>query len=155
VSHMGATAPGASGSAGTAGERPPTVTTGERPSIGELLSDVSQDLSTLMRQEVELAKAEARQSATKAGKGAGMFAGAGVAGHFVLLFLSIALWWGLGNAIGRGWSALVVTLIWAVIAGVLALLGKKEMKQIRGLGTTTDTVKKIPPALKGHEEENR
>lgn len=134
---------------------PSPGTTGERPSLGELLSDVSEDLSRLMRQEVELAKAEAKQSATRAGRGAGMFSGAAVAGHFVLLFASIALWWGLGNAIGRGWSALVVMALWAVIAAVLALLGKKEMKAIRGMGSTTDSVKKIPPALKGHEEENR
>ena len=49
-----------------------------RPSVGEAFSEVAADLSTLMRQEVELAKAELRQSATRAGKGAGMLAGAGV-----------------------------------------------------------------------------
>ncbi|MEA3552183.1 phage holin family protein, partial [Pseudarthrobacter sp. C1] len=63
----------------------------ENASLGELLGDVTRDLSTLMRQEVELAKAELKQSATKAGKGSGMLAGAGVAGHFVLVFLSLAL----------------------------------------------------------------
>jgi len=77
----------------------------EQPSVGVLLADVTRDISDLMRQELELAKAEARQSATRAGAGAGMLGGAAVAGHFVLLFLSIALWWGLGNAIGRGWSS--------------------------------------------------
>ena len=69
------------------GGSPPGV---ERASIGELLSDISSDLSTLMRQEVALAKAELTQSAKQAGKGGGMLAGAGIAGHFVLLFLSIA-----------------------------------------------------------------
>ncbi|MEA3551889.1 phage holin family protein, partial [Pseudarthrobacter sp. C1] len=63
----------------------------DNASLGELLGDVTRDLSTLMRQEVELAKAELKQSATKAGKGSGMLAGAGVAGHFVLVFLSLAL----------------------------------------------------------------
>ncbi|TLM80184.1 phage holin family protein, partial [Pseudarthrobacter sp. NamE2] len=58
-------------------------------SLGDLLGEVTRDLSTLMRQELELAKAEAKQSATRAGKGGGMLAGAGVAGHFVLLFLSL------------------------------------------------------------------
>ena len=85
-----------------------------RPSIGELLSSVTQDLSALLRQEVELAKAELRQSANRAGKGAGMFAGAGLAGHMVLLFLSIAVWWGLGDAIGHGWSALIVAAVWLI-----------------------------------------
>jgi len=128
---------------------------GDRPSIGTLLGDISSDLSELLRQELELAKAEARQSATRAGKGAGLLAGAATAGHLALVFVSVAVWWALGNSIGRGWSALVVTAIWLVIAAVLGLLGKKEVSEVRGLDRTTDTVKKIPPALKGHEEQNR
>ena len=84
----------------------------ETASLGDLLGDVTRDMSTLMRQEVELAKVELKQSATRAGKGAGMLAGAGVAGHFVLLFLSLALWWALGNVMGLGWSGVVVAIIW-------------------------------------------
>jgi hypothetical protein len=126
-----------------------------RPSLGGLLGEVSKDLSDLVRQEIELAKAEAKQSATRAGKGAGLFGGAGIAAHFVLLFLSIALWWGLGSHTGRGWSALIVAAVWALVAGVLALVGKKQVSSIRGLDRTTESVKKIPPALKGHEEENQ
>ncbi|MCW2539375.1 MAG: hypothetical protein JWN95_1100 [Frankiales bacterium] len=123
-----------------------------RPSIGELLSGVSEDLSLLLRQEVELAKAEARQSASRAGKGAGMFAGAGVAGHMVLLFVSIAAWWGIGDGIGHGWSALIVAAAWLVIGAVLAVVGRGEIKSIGGMKQTTDTVKKIPTAVKGNEE---
>jgi Na+/melibiose symporter-like transporter len=130
------------------GASPPS----ERPSVGELLSDISTDLSTLMRQEVALAKAELTQSAKQAGKGAGMFAGAGVAGHMVLLFVSIALWWGIGNATGHGWSALIVAAIWAVIGAILASMGRKEMKNVTGVPRTTDTVKKIPRAVAGNEE---
>lgn len=130
------------------GTSPPS----ERPSVGELLSDISTDLSTLMRQEVALAKAELTQSAKQAGKGAGMFAGAGVAGHMVLLFISIALWWGIGNATGHGWSALIVAAIWAVIGAILASMGRKEMKNVTGVPRTTDTVKKIPRAVAGNEE---
>src|ERR1700712_933006 len=118
-------------------------------SVGELLADVSRDFSTLMRQEVELAKAEVKESATKAGKGVGMFAGAGLGGHMVLLFLSIALWWGLGDATGHAISALIVAAIWAVIAAVLALMGRKEMKTMTGISRTADSVSKIPPAIKG------
>ncbi len=123
-----------------------------RPSIGELLGDVSRDLSQLMRQEVELAKAEARESATRAGKGAGMLAGAGTAAHLALVFLSVALWWGIGNATGRGWSALIVMAVWLVVAAVLGLVGKKQLAEVRGLDRTASTVKEIPPALKPHEE---
>ncbi|HEY0165601.1 MAG TPA: phage holin family protein [Jatrophihabitans sp.] len=125
---------------------------GERPSVGELLADISADLSTLMRQEVALAKAELTQSAKQASKGAGMLAGAGVAGHMVLLFISIALWWGIGNETGHGWSALIVAVIWAIIGAVLYSSGRKEMKKVPGVPRTTDTVKKIPSAVAGNEE---
>lgn len=134
---------------------PPPVHTGpegERESLGELLSDITTDLSTLLRQEVELAKAEVKQSAARAGKGAGMLAGAGVAGHFVLLFISIALWWGIGDAIGHGWSALIVAAVWAVIAAILAVTGRGELKAVPGVPRTTETVKKIPSAVAGNED---
>ncbi|AWK70639.1 hypothetical protein CBI38_02705 [Rhodococcus oxybenzonivorans] len=126
----------------------------EPPSIGELLSNVSEDLTVLMRQEVALAKAEATQTANRVGKGAGMLAGAAVAAHFAVLFLSVAAWWSLGNAIGRGWSALVVMLVWAIIAAVLAVLGRAALKKARGLPQTTDTAKKIPDALTPHPQES-
>lgn len=132
----------------------PAPTHEPRP-LGELIGEITEDLSTLVRQEIELAKAEAKEAAAKAGKGAGMFAGSGVAGHFVLLFLSIALWWGLGNVTGHAWSALIVAVIWAVIAVVLIMVGRKEFQSIRGLKRTAETVQKIPNAVKGHEEENR
>jgi Putative Actinobacterial Holin-X, holin superfamily III len=130
----------------------PSTDSESRRSIGELLSDVSQDVTTLLRQEVALAKAEVKQSVSSAGKGVGMFAGAGVSGHMVLLFVSIAGWWGLGDGIGRAWAALVVAVVWAVIGAVLALMGKKELKTVGGVPQTTDTLKKIPNAAKGNEE---
>lgn len=125
------------------------------PSLGEILGDISRDVSTLMRQEVALAKAELAESAKNAGKGAGLLGGAGVAGHIVLLFVSIALWWGLGALITRGWSALVVAALWGVVAAVLASRGRAELKRVEGLPQTADTAKKIPNALTGHEERNR
>ncbi len=123
-------------------------------SVGQLVAEVSRDLSTLIRQEMELAKAEVTQSARRAGKGAGLFGGAGVAGHMVLVFLSLALWWALGTFVGGGWSALIVAAVWAVIAAVLAARGRAELRSIEGLQRTTDSVKKIPDALRGHEEKN-
>ena len=123
----------------------------DNASIGELLGDVTRDLSTLMRQEVELAKAELKQSTSRAGKGAGMLAGAGIGGHFVLLFLSLALMWALGSVMALGWSALIVAVIWAIIAAVLASTGRKELKQIKGLPQTGETLSEIPPTLKPGE----
>jgi hypothetical protein len=121
------------------------------PSVGELLSDISTDISTLMRQEVELAKAELRQSATRAGKGAGMLGGATVLAHLAVVFLAVAGWWGLGDEIGRGWSGLVVAVALSLIAGALAITGRREIQSVSGLPQTAATVKKIPDAVKGNE----
>ncbi|MET3143739.1 UNVERIFIED_ORG: putative membrane protein [Arthrobacter sp. UYEF2] len=117
----------------------------DNTSLGDLLGEVTRDLSTLMRQEVELAKAELKESASKAGRGGGMLAGAGVAGHFVLLFLSIALWVALGGLMGLGWSAVVVAVIWGVIAAVLASVGRRELKTVKGMPQTAETLQKNSP----------
>ena len=121
-------------------------------SLGDLLGEVTRDLSTLMRQELELAKAELRQSATRAGKGAGMMGGAGYAAIMAVLFLSIALWWGLGYLVGNGWSGLIVAGLWALIGLVLFLMGRKELKAVKGAPRTVDSLKKIPDTLKRNEE---
>ena len=124
-------------------------------SLGEVLGDVTSNLSTLLQQEMALAKAELRQSGTQAGKGVGMFAGAAVAALLFLVFVSVSAWWGLGQFIGNQWSALIVAAVWAIVAAVLAVVGKKELERIRGLQQTTETLSKVPNAVKGHEEENR
>jgi hypothetical protein len=131
-------------------EPPPTPAQAkaETSSLGDLLGEVTRDMSTLMRQEVELAKVELKQTATRAGKGSGMLAGAGVAGHFVLLFLSLALWWALGTLMGLGWSAVVVAVIWGIVAAVLAAMGRKELNAIKGMPQTAETLQEIPPTLK-------
>jgi hypothetical protein len=116
--------------------------------LGELMAEVSRDLSTLIRQEVELAKAEVTDSAKKAGKGAGLLGGAGVAGYFALLFLSICIWWALGYLIGNAWSALIVAVIYGIVAAILAARGRTQLKQVEGMPQTAETVKEIPPTLK-------
>jgi hypothetical protein len=119
-------------------------------SVGELISDVSRDLATLMRQELELAKAEVQAEVTKTGKAAGMLGGAGFAGYMVLLFLSIALWWGLANVIDQGWAALIVAVIWAAIGVVLFVTGRSTLRTVKPKPErTVDTVKQVPEALKG------
>lgn len=124
----------------------------ESTSLGDLLGDVTRDMSTLIRQEMELAKAEMKQTASRAGKGGGMLAGAGVAGHFVLLFLSIALWYALGELMGLGWSAVVVAVLWGIIAAILASIGRRKLKEVKGLPQTTETLQEIPATLKPGED---
>jgi hypothetical protein len=121
-------------------------------SIGEIVSDISAGLSTLMRQEVALAKAEARESSAQAGKAAGLFSGAALGGWMAALFLSIAVWEWLSDAIdNRGWAALIVMAVWAIIAAVLASMGRTDLKRISGMPRTVETTKRVPDALKGQE----
>jgi F0F1-type ATP synthase assembly protein I len=130
-----------------------TYAKGEVGSIGALVSDISEDLSTLMRQEVALAKAEVKDSAQKAGKGAGMLAGAGYAAHLMTLFLSVTLWMVLSYLLDDlAWSALIVAVLWGIVAGVLAMLGRKQLKTVQGVPQTTETAKRVPDALKGNED---
>ena len=122
-------------------------------SVGELLGDISTDLSTLMRQEVALAKAELKETAEHAKVAGGMFAGAGVAGHLALVFLSLALWWALGDLLDSlGWSAVIVGLLWAIAAAVMAAMGRTRLRKATPVAPrTVDTAKDIPDALRGHE----
>lgn len=130
-------------------------------SLGDIASDLLSDASTLIRQEVDLAKAELQQSATRAGKGAGLMGGAGVAGGFALLFASLAAWWGIAVLIGTvdspalGWSGLIIAVVYAIVALVLLAMGKGELKRVKGLPRTAETVSKIPNAATGNEEKNR
>jgi hypothetical protein len=137
-----------SGSVGT-----PTTAEG-RPdvdgtSVGQLFGELAKDLSTLMRQEVALAKAEVQAEAKKAGKGAGMMAAAGVAGFLTLLFLSNALWWALENVMDAGLAALIVAVIWAVIGAVAFVMGRKKFREVNPKPErTVDTLQQVPSALK-------
>ena len=129
----------------------------EGTSVGELMGEVAKDLSTLMRQELELAKVEVKAEAKKAGTGAGLFGAAAFAGYMVLMFLSIALWWALSHLVGHSWSALIVAVIWLIIAAVLYSMGRKQLKQIDFSGLkqvnpkperTVETLQQVPGALK-------
>jgi uncharacterized membrane protein YqjE len=100
----------------------------EQP-IGELLKQLSQETTTLVRQELELAKAEMAEKGKKAGKGAGMFGGAGVVGFLALGALTAALILALDTGMKAWLAALIVGIVYAAIAGVLALTGKKEVQQ--------------------------
>lgn len=121
-------------------------------SLGELLGDVTRDLSTLMRQELALAKAELKETATTSAKGAGMLGGAGYAASMTVLFLSIALWAGLSNWLDPGWSGVIVAALWAAIAAVLYAVGRSQLKKVKGAPQTVETLQEIPPTFKRNEE---
>ncbi|MEX0161295.1 MULTISPECIES: phage holin family protein [unclassified Microbacterium] len=121
-------------------------------SLGDLLGEVTRDISTLMRQEVTLAKAELKDSAAKSAKGAGLMGAAGYGALMVVFFLSVALWWALGTLIGGGWSGVVVAVIWAIIAAILFVVGRGQFSQVEGAPQTVDTLKEIPETLRRNEE---
>jgi Putative Actinobacterial Holin-X, holin superfamily III len=127
-----------------------TPVTPEDPgSLGEIISDISDGLSQLFRKEVELAKAEIRTEAAKAGKVAGMFGGAGLAAWLTAVMLSFALAFGLGNVMDLGWAALIVAVIWAIIALVLFLVGRGKAKEVSPVPRqTVDTLKEDAQWLK-------
>ncbi|RZU53948.1 putative superfamily III holin-X [Krasilnikovia cinnamomea] len=118
-------------------------------SVGELIGNISDDLSRLFRQEVELAKAEVKQEATKAGKAAGMLGGAGFAAYLAVVLLSFALVFALANVMDAGWAALIVAVIWAVIGAVLYTVGRKQLATVDPMPRrTVDTIKEDAQWLK-------
>jgi len=98
-------------------------------SIGDLLKQLSQDTSTLVRQEMALARAELTEQGKRAGTGAGMLGGAGVAGLLTLGALTATLIGVLDTAMPFWLAALIATVIWAAVAGVLALQGRNKIKE--------------------------
>ncbi len=100
----------------------------DRP-VGELLKELSTQTSTLVRQELELAKAEMTEKGKQAGLGAGMLGGAGLFGVLALGALTACIIAALATGMDVWVAALIVTVVYAVIAGVLALLGKKKARE--------------------------
>jgi putative superfamily III holin-X len=106
-----------------------TTNSGDERSASELLRDLSQQTGDLVRQEMELAKAELRVKGKAAGLGAGMFGGAGLMGLYALGALTAAAILGLAIVLDAWLAALIVGLAYGAVAGVLALTGKKKVEQ--------------------------
>ena len=118
-----------------------TTPTGDK-SLGELVATATKDLSVLVKQEVALAKTEIKKEVVAAGKGAGLFGGAGLTGLFALLFLSIAAAFAIdGLGLPLGWGFFIVGALYLIAAAVLALTGKKKISQVSPPEKTIGTVK--------------
>jgi len=127
-------------------ERP----TSDDPTIGRLVADASRDISTLLSKEIELAKSELKVSVQAGGIGIALFAAAGFLLLLGVIFLSIALgffihWLGLGYGV----SFLLVFALYLLVAGVLAFVGVRKVKQVKAPEKAIEQGKAIPDALKG------
>ena len=117
----------------------------DQPSVGSLVQSAMADLSTLVRGEIELAKAEIGTSAKKAGVSVGLFSVAGVMAAFAGVFFFIALaefltWLGLTRWI----SYLIVWFLLVLLAGVAALVGRRYIKRIEKPERTLETLRDLP-----------
>jgi hypothetical protein len=110
-------------------------------SLGELVATATRDLSSLMRQEVELAKVEIKRDVVAAGKGAGGLGAAGFAAVLGLVFLSIAAAFALGRVVPLGTGFLLVGVAYLLVAGLAALIGLKSFKKMGPPAKTIETLK--------------
>ncbi len=110
-------------------------------SLGELVSEMTGELSTLFRKEVELAKTEAREELSQAGGAAAMLGGAALAGWLALVMLSFALAWLLAQALNTALSFAIVGVLWVIAAFILQRSGRSRMSRLRGLPETRETIK--------------
>lgn len=110
-------------------------------STAELLRQLSDQTSTLIRDEMQLVKAEISEKGKKAGLGAGMFGGAGLFGFFAFGALTATIIAALDLAMQTWIAALIVTVVYAAIAGVLALQGKNKVQEAAPPVHSIDSVK--------------
>jgi len=111
-------------------------------SLGALFSDLTTDMSALVRDEVQLAKVELKEEITKAGRAGGMFGGAALAGYMTVVLLSFAAAWGLAELMAVGWAFLVVAAVWGAVGAVLYVRGRDEFRKVHPKPEQTiDTLK--------------
>ena len=131
----------------------PVVQPGQEPSepsLGALVASATKDLSSLVRSEIELAKHELKDEAKHAIAGSGMFGAAAFLGLLATVLLTIAAAYGL-TALGLhpAWAFLIVAVVLLLVAGVLALIGKKQVSKISAPERTIRTTKESVATLKG------
>jgi hypothetical protein len=120
----------------------------EKQTLGTLVSGVTEDLSTLVRGEIELAKTELRDSARNVGTGSGLLIGAAVMAFLAVIFLLLTAAWGLVQAGLPTWAAFgIVTLVLILVTVVLGLLGKKRLESVSGAERSKASIEKSRAVL--------
>ena len=107
-------------------------------SLSELVGQVTTDLGSLMSTQIELAKVEIKEEVSRAGKGAGLVGGGGLAAFVAVIMLSVALAFGIGDLIDSlGWAFLIVGLLEAAVAAVLVMTGKQRITSVTPVAEQT------------------
>ena len=112
-------------------------------SLGELLGRLTSDFGDLVSTQVELAKVEIKEEVSRAGRGAGFLTGGGLVAYLALLLLSFAAAWGLDEVMPTGFAFLIVGVVWAIVAAVLLLTGRRQLEAVR-----------VPPQTKASIQED-
>ncbi len=122
------------------------------PTLGKLVMDAQRDISTLISKEIELAKTELKVSVKHGGLGIGLFAGAAFLGLLAVVMLSVSIAYFInwnGDGLALHWAFLIVFALYVAIAGLLALVGLRQVKQVKAPEKAISQGKQIPSALKG------
>ena len=120
----------------------------DKQSLGTLVSGVTEDLSALVRGEIELMRTELRDTAKTAGRGSGLLIGAGVVAFLAVIFLLLTAAWGLVQAGLPTWAAFgIVTLVLIIIAVVLGLVGRNQLEQVKGPERSQASLEKTKAVL--------
>ena len=122
------------------------------PTIGRLVTDASRDISSLITQEIQLAKSELKVSVRAGGLGLGLFAAAAFVAVLAIIMLSVALAYLInwnGEGLDLHWAFLIVFIVYTLIAALLGFIGYKKIQKVGPPEKAIAQGKQIPNALKG------
>ena len=129
----------------------PDVPSPEDPTIGKLVADASRDISSLLRNEIALAKSELKVSVKNGGTGLGLFAAAAFLGVMALIMLSVAFAYLLSmTGLHLAWCFLIVFGAYLLLAGLLAFVGVKKVKKVRAPERAIHQAQETSTILKRH-----
>ena len=125
------------------------VPANDDPTIGKLVGDVSNDVSSLIRSEIELAKTELKFSAKAGGVGIGLFAAAAFLLVLAVVMLSVTFAYFIHfTGLDLAWCFLIVFVFYALIAAVLGLVGYRSVRKVRGPEASIEQIKETKAVLK-------